>query len=87
MVFLCQTSFNPDPTTFPPTCPQSGTASGILRLNNVIGPTAQGLTAGEFAELVKAIRGGVAYVNVHSTTFPGGEIRGQLNAWRNLLGF
>ena len=86
-VFLCQTSFNPDPTTFAPTCPQSGTVSGILRAGNVIGPAAQGLSATEFAELVHAIRGGVAYVNVHSTTFPGGELRGQLNAWRNALGF
>ena len=30
-----------------------------------------------FAELVRAIRAGVAYVNVHSSVFPGGEIRGQ----------
>jgi hypothetical protein len=28
--------------------------------------------------MVKAIRSGVAYVNVHSTLYPGGEIRGQL---------
>jgi hypothetical protein len=86
-VFLCQTTFNPDPTNLAPTCPQEGTVSGILRSNNVIGPAAQGLSASEFAELVQAIHGGVAYVNVHSTTFPGGEIRAQLNAWRNLLGF
>jgi hypothetical protein len=32
----------------------------------------------EFDELVRAIRAGVTYVNVHSETFPGGEIRGQL---------
>ena len=82
-VFLCQTAFNPDPTAFAPTCPQSGTVSGLLRVDNVIGPAAQGISATEFAEMVRAIRAGVAYVNVHSTTFPGGEIRGQLNAWRN----
>lgn len=86
-VFLCDTSFNPDPTDLAPTCPQSGTVSGILRANNVIGPAAQGLSATEFVELKRAIRHGVAYVNVHSTTFPGGELRGQLNAWRNALGF
>jgi hypothetical protein len=39
----------------------------------------QGIAAGDFAELVRAIRAGKAYVNVHSSVFPGGEIRGQLD--------
>jgi hypothetical protein len=39
---------------------------------------AQGIAAGEFAELVKAIRARRAYANVHSLKFPGGEIRGQI---------
>ena len=86
-VFLCQTSFNPDATGLAPTCPQSGTVSGVLSADNVIGPAGQGISASEFAELVRAIRSGVAYVNVHSTTFPGGEIRGQLNELRNVLSF
>jgi hypothetical protein len=29
-------------------------------------------------DIIQAIVGGGAYVNVHTTTFPGGEIRGQL---------
>ena len=77
-VFLCQTSFNPDPTGLAPVCPQSGTVTGVLTAANVIGPAGQGVAAQEFAELVQAIRAGVAYANVHSTKFPGGEVRGQL---------
>lgn len=76
-VFLCQTTTNPDPTGLAPTCPQSGEVSGLLQSANVVGPGVQGIAAGEFAELVAAIRAGVAYVNVHSSTFPGGEVRGQ----------
>ena len=34
---------------------------------------------GEFAELVRAMRAGVTYANVHSDRWPGGEIRGQLD--------
>lgn len=85
-VFLCQTTFNPDPTGLAPTCPASGTVTGLLGAGNVIGPGGQGVAAGEFAELVDAIRNGVTYVNVHSTAFPGGELRGQLNAGRNMSG-
>jgi hypothetical protein len=77
-VWLCQTTFNVDPTGLSPTCPQSGTVSGVIQAANVIGPASQGIAALEFAELVAAIRAGVAYANVHSSKFTGGEIRGQL---------
>ena len=43
-----------------------------------MGPAAQGIAPGEFDELVDAIRAGVSYANVHSTTYPMGEIRAQL---------
>lgn len=77
-VFLCQTAANPDPTGLAPTCPAPpARVTGTLSAANVVGPGAQGIAAGEFAELVKAMRSGAAYVNVHSTTFPGGEVRGQ----------
>jgi hypothetical protein len=36
------------------------------------------LTTGEWEELLRAIRAGVTYVNVHTTGRPGGEIRSQI---------
>ena len=75
-VFLCTNLGNGPAGTQP--CPQSGTVTGTIRPVDVIGPAAQGIAAGEFAELVKALRAGVAYANVHSTLVPTGEIRGQL---------
>jgi hypothetical protein len=78
-VYLCQTATNPDPTGLAPVCGASpATVTGTLTAANVIGPAGQGIAAAEFAELVRAIRAGVAYVNVHSSVFPGGEIRGQM---------
>ena len=63
-----------------PPCPiPGGTVDGTIVSTNVIGPTAQGIASGELDELIRAIRAGVTYVNVHSTLFPSGEIRGQIN--------
>lgn len=79
-VFLCQTEASPDPTGLAPRCPRSGTVRGVIQSGNMIdGTVPQGIAPGEFRRLVQAIRAGVAYVNVHSAKFPGGEIRGQLH--------
>jgi hypothetical protein len=65
-----------------PACPTpSGTVTGVIAAADVIGPAGQGINAGEptaFAELVRAIRAGYTYANVHTTRWPGGEIRGQI---------
>jgi hypothetical protein len=77
-VFLCSNLGNGPAGTA--SCPgtTSGEVTGTITAAQVIGPVPQGITAGEFDELLEAIRAGVAYVNVHTSTFPAGEIRGQL---------
>ena len=66
-----------------PACPQgSGTVTGTIDPADVTGPAAQGIAAGEFEELLAAMRAGATYVNVHSPTFPGGEIRGAIRGFR-----
>jgi hypothetical protein len=77
-VFFC-TNLNNGPAGTPP-CPANGTVTGTITAANVIGPGGQGISAGEFAEVLKAIRAGAVYANVHSVLFGGGEIRGQLSA-------
>ncbi len=62
-----------------PACPSpGGTVKGTIDAADVIGPAGQGIAAGQIDELVRAIRAGATYANVHSTAFPGGEIRGQV---------
>jgi hypothetical protein len=76
-VFLCSNLGNgPAGTQLCPAAP--ATIEGVLDAADVIGPAGQGITAGQFDELVRAIRSGTTYVNVHSTLYPGGEIRAQL---------
>lgn len=78
-VFLCSNLGNGPAGT--QACPSpSGNVRGTVTAANVIGPTGQGISAGEFDELLKAMRAGVTYANVHTQNFPGGEVRGQIKA-------
>jgi hypothetical protein len=62
-----------------PPCPQAGTVAGVITAADVVGPTAQGIEPGSIGELIRAMRAGETYANVHSTKFPAGEIRAQIN--------
>ena len=62
-----------------PACPNTeATITGTVTAANVIGPAGQGISAGQFDEAIRAMRSGLAYANVHTVSFPSGEIRGQL---------
>jgi hypothetical protein len=77
IVFLCDNTGAGPAGTKP--CPDpSGTVTGTLRAADVIGPAAQGIAPGEFRELVRAMRAGATYANVHTEKYTGGEIRAQL---------
>jgi hypothetical protein len=78
-IFLCSNLGNgPVGTQLCPLPP--ATISGTADAGDVIaGAAGQGISAGQFDEILAAIRAGKAYANVHSSLWTGGEIRGQLN--------
>jgi hypothetical protein len=80
-VFLCSNLGNGPAGT--PACPQEGTVTRTVGADQILAPavgtTAQGIETGNFAELAAALRAGHAYANVHSSKWPGGEIRAQIN--------
>jgi hypothetical protein len=86
-VWLCEGSLQAPTATTPACAGQASTVTGVITGAEIIGPATQGIGAGQFAELVAAMRAGAAYANVHTTTtapapavaFPGGEIRGQIH--------
>jgi CHRD domain len=59
----------------PQTSPLSVSEKHILAEGTFTASNVSGIS---FSDLLTAIRSGNAYVNVHTTAFPGGEIRGQL---------
>ncbi|HYJ88901.1 MAG TPA: CHRD domain-containing protein [Pyrinomonadaceae bacterium] len=76
--FLCSNLGNGPAGTQP--CPSPpATITGTITAADVIGPTGQGISAGELDELIVAIRAGKTYVNVHSSIWPNGEIRSQID--------
>jgi hypothetical protein len=65
-----------------PPCPasNSGVVIGTVVAADVVGPAAQGITLGNLAAIIAEIRAGLAYANMHTAKYPGGEIRGQIRA-------
>ena len=78
-VWLCSNLASPPTPPGVQACPAPpARITGTILPADVVGPTGQGIAAGEFDELVRALRDGNAYANVHSNKFPGGEVRSQL---------
>jgi CHRD domain len=77
--FLCTNLGNGPAGTPPCPGPMSGTISGTITAANVVGfAAAQNIAAGQIGKLLNAIKGGVAYADVHTVAYPTGEIRGQI---------
>jgi hypothetical protein len=83
VLFLCTNLAPPAGVPTPQACLAApATITGTLTAADVIPRPQQGIDPGAagFAEMLKAIRAGAAYANVHTTVFPTGEIRGRLRA-------
>jgi hypothetical protein len=80
-VFLCTNELPEDAAPVPPECPPptGGVVAGVLTAADVLGPQAQGIAAEDLEALLRAMRAGATYANVHTDLFPGGEIRGQIS--------
>lgn len=76
-VFLC-TNLGNGPAGTQACPPSPGLIFGTITAVDVLGPAAQGIQPGAYDDLVQAIRAGATYVNVHTTQFPGGEVRAGL---------
>jgi len=78
IIWLCGTAALPGPAGTP-SCPQSGSVSGSITASQVLAsPTTQQLPAGDLAKVIRLLRNGTGYANIHTANSPGGEIRGQI---------
>jgi len=79
MIFFCTNLTPPAGVPTPQHCPlREGTVTGTVTAADVVGPAAQGVAPLNLDNVISAIQSGQIYANVHSTRWPGGEIRGQV---------
>ena len=76
-VFLC-TNLGNGPAGTPACPPSGGTVTGTMTAASILAVPTQNIPAGKFDVLLEALASDTAYANVHTTNFPGGEIRGQV---------
>jgi CHRD domain len=77
IAFLCGGGTKPAP------CPaRAGRVEGVIATADVLSPVQggvnQGIEAGNLTEVLRALRRGAVYANVHTSKWPSGEIRGQV---------
>jgi CHRD domain len=75
--FLCGGGSKP---ACPPGTTTTATVTGTVAASDILAPLNQGLAAGDLAGAVQEIRAGLMYANIHTSSSPGGEIRGQLSS-------
>jgi len=79
IVFLCTNLGNGPAAAPPPSCPvNSGTVTGTITAASVVAIATQNVDAMDFDALQDALVFDTAYVNIHTTALPAGEIRGQV---------
>jgi len=79
-LWLCDSVAKPGPTGTPHCPAAGGTVSRSVTAADIQPVPDQNVSAGDFAGAIRIIRSGDAYVNVHTTKFGGGEIRGQVKS-------
>jgi hypothetical protein len=79
LAYLCENT--PTVTPAPPSC-LSVPVSATLGPSSIQGISAQGVSAGNFGALAAALLSGTAYVNIETSAFAAGEIRGQIHPCR-----
>lgn len=86
ILFLCSNVSMVEGITVPtgtPPCPSgTGTGATVTRTvgaESIVGPAAQGISPGNLAAALKALRSGLVYAQVHTVAFPNGETRGQID--------
>jgi hypothetical protein len=80
IAFLCQDQGTPlgDPPEGVAPCPDGDqTITGTLTAADVVGPADQGIMPGDGEAVIAAVEARAAYINVHTSAFVPGEIRGQ----------
>jgi hypothetical protein len=84
-VWLCGTASNPGPVGTPKCVGPGATLTGTITPGNIVSPgtgtppSNQGIVAGDFDALEDALTSNTAYANIHTASFPAGEIRGQIH--------
>ena len=79
-IWLCGKPGTPAHTVCPPGTTETATVTGHITADDIQPLSLQNLKAKDMATALRIIQAGDAYVNVHTTNFPGGEIRGQVSS-------